>query len=97
MRSRAVKIGDLKAHLSRHLRRVREGERVVVLDRDKAVAEILPLAEKSDDVFERLAREGKCRLGTQRRGAIKISRLKRPVALEDFATDELPDVDLPRR
>jgi prevent-host-death family protein len=37
-----VKIADLKAHLSEHLRAVRRGETVTVLDRDRPVARIVP-------------------------------------------------------
>jgi prevent-host-death family protein len=37
-----VGIADLKAHLSQHLRRVRGGRTVTVLDRDTPVARIVP-------------------------------------------------------
>jgi prevent-host-death family protein len=37
-----VRIADLKAHLSEHLRTVRRGQRLTVLDRDTPVAEIVP-------------------------------------------------------
>ena len=37
-----VKIAELKAKLSEHLRRVRDGGSVVVLDRDRPVARIVP-------------------------------------------------------
>jgi prevent-host-death family protein len=39
---RTVKIGELKNRLSAYLRHVRNGEEVLVLDRDKPVARILP-------------------------------------------------------
>lgn len=38
-----VGIADLKAHLSEHLRAVRRGRTVVVLDRDSPVARIVPV------------------------------------------------------
>ena len=38
----AVRIGDLKAHLSEHLRAVRRGRTLTVLDRDRAIARIVP-------------------------------------------------------
>ena len=41
-RMRVVNIGDLKAHLSAHLQRVREGEEVLVCDRKQPVARIVP-------------------------------------------------------
>jgi prevent-host-death family protein len=37
-----VGIADLKAHLSHHLRRVRGGRTITVLDRDIPVARIVP-------------------------------------------------------
>jgi prevent-host-death family protein len=37
-----VGIADLKAHLSEHLRRVRGGRTLTVLDRDTPVAQIVP-------------------------------------------------------
>jgi prevent-host-death family protein len=37
-----VGIADLKAHLSRHLRRVRGGRTIIVVDRDTPVAQIVP-------------------------------------------------------
>ena len=40
---RTVKIGDLKARLSAHLHRVRQGEEVLVCDRNEPVARIVPV------------------------------------------------------
>jgi prevent-host-death family protein len=37
-----VRIADLKAHLSEHLRRVREGQSLTVLHRDTPVARLVP-------------------------------------------------------
>ena len=39
-----VRIADLKARLSEHLRTVRNGETLTVLDRDTPVARIIPYA-----------------------------------------------------
>jgi prevent-host-death family protein len=39
-----VRIADLKAHLSEHLRSVRNGGTLTVLDRDTPVARIVPYA-----------------------------------------------------
>jgi prevent-host-death family protein len=38
-----VKIADLKAHLSQHLRGVRRGRPVTVLDRETPIARIIPI------------------------------------------------------
>lgn len=37
-----VGIADLKAHLSQHLRRVRSGRTLTIMDRDTPVARIVP-------------------------------------------------------
>jgi antitoxin (DNA-binding transcriptional repressor) of toxin-antitoxin stability system len=41
--SHTVGIADLKAHLSEHLRKVRNGETLTVLDRDTPIAQIAPI------------------------------------------------------
>jgi prevent-host-death family protein len=38
-----VRIAELKARLSEHLRRVRRGHSLIVLDRDNPVAKIVPI------------------------------------------------------
>lgn len=40
-----VRIADLKARLSEHLRAVRAGESIAVLDRNTPVAQIIPVRE----------------------------------------------------
>jgi antitoxin (DNA-binding transcriptional repressor) of toxin-antitoxin stability system len=57
---RSVRIGELKTHLSRYLRIVRKGTRLLVMDRDTPVAEIGPItAERTaatsrrDDLIRR--------------------------------------------
>ena len=45
-----VRIADLKAHLSEHLRSVRNGGTVTVLDRDTPVARIIPFAAPSLEI-----------------------------------------------
>jgi prevent-host-death family protein len=48
---RTVNIGELKARLSAHIRLVRDGEEVLVCDRNKPVARIIPCSV--DDASER--------------------------------------------
>jgi prevent-host-death family protein len=48
---RRVKISDLKARLSAHLQHVRDGEELLVCDRNKPVARIVPC--RVDDQPER--------------------------------------------
>jgi prevent-host-death family protein len=45
-----VRIADLKARLSEHLRAVRKGRTLTVLDRDTPVARIVPYAAESLEV-----------------------------------------------
>ena len=42
-----VRIADLKARLSEHLRAVRSGETIAVLDRDTPVAHIVPIRQRT--------------------------------------------------
>jgi prevent-host-death family protein len=45
-----VRIADLKARLSEHLRSVRNGGTVIVLDRDTPIARIIPVAAPSLEI-----------------------------------------------
>ncbi len=46
---KAVKIADLKSNLSRHLRDVRSGRALTVLDRETPIARLVPI-DSGDDV-----------------------------------------------
>jgi prevent-host-death family protein len=50
---RTVKISDLKARLSAHLRFVRDGEELLVCDRNKPVARIVPCSAEDEPERER--------------------------------------------
>jgi prevent-host-death family protein len=52
---RTVKIAELKAHLSAHIRFVRNGEEVLILDRNTPVARLVSV-EPMDDYDERTRR-----------------------------------------
>ncbi len=51
-----VGIRELRNNLSRYLDRVREGEEVVVTDRGRAIARVLPVG--NERVLDRLVAEG---------------------------------------
>lgn len=51
---RTVNIGELKAKLSAHIRMVREGAEVLVCDRNKPVARIIPWHGENQPERERL-------------------------------------------
>jgi prevent-host-death family protein len=76
-----AKISDIKNHLSRYLALVRKGEVVRILDRDRPVAHIVPIAERATEEpvgAEGLAdmeRKGLIRRGT---GRLDAELLKPP-------------------
>ena len=65
---RQAKIANLKNNLSRYLEHVRRGGSVIVLDRDRPVARLVPLphegASGAADRLARLERQGLIRRGT---------------------------------
>ena len=50
---KSVGIAQLKAHLSAHLKAVRKGATVVILDRNEPVARLVPMEEKRGDLVIR--------------------------------------------
>jgi prevent-host-death family protein len=44
----AIRIADLKAHLSEHLRSVRQGRSLTVLDRDTPIARLVPYRAQAE-------------------------------------------------
>ncbi len=60
-----VNIAELKNRLSHYLRQVREGNEILIRDRNRPVAKIIPLPESTDLAAEELAlaAAGKLRLG----------------------------------
>ena len=59
-----VGVRELKAHLSRHLRRVRAGSRLVITERGRAIATIQPIEPAADlEWAHKMIAEGKARWG----------------------------------
>jgi prevent-host-death family protein len=56
--SATVGIGELRQNLSKYLRRVEQGERLIVTDRNRPVAELGPPATTGADL-DRLIAEGR--------------------------------------
>jgi len=52
-----VGIADLKAHLSEHLRKVRRGQTLTVLDRETPVARIVPYDDEAPLEVRRASRK----------------------------------------
>jgi len=58
--SDTVGVGELRQNLSRYLRRVANGERLIVTDRNRPVAELAPLTSRPR-TLDRLIAEGHVR------------------------------------
>jgi antitoxin (DNA-binding transcriptional repressor) of toxin-antitoxin stability system len=78
-----ISVSELKAHLSRYLRMASRGVRIVVKDRDDPVAMLGPLESAPLSWRERLAHEGRLRLGSQDWGSLVLSKLDRPVDIQE--------------
>jgi prevent-host-death family protein len=72
-----VGIRELRQDLSRYLRRVRAGERLVVTERGQPLAVLAPWAD-DDDVLGRLIASGQARRGDGR--LLEITPVTRPVS-----------------
>jgi antitoxin (DNA-binding transcriptional repressor) of toxin-antitoxin stability system len=79
---RAINVTELKAHLSMYLRMASRGSRILVKDRDEPIAQLGPPQAEAVSWRDRLAREGRLRLGTQDWRALTISKLDRPVDIQ---------------
>ncbi len=66
MTMRSLSISELKAKLSAQLRYVKRGKRVLVTDRGRPVAMLVPVEEPSADGLARLEAQGLVRRGAGR-------------------------------
>ena len=82
---KTVNIGELKNHLSAYLQYVRNGEEVVIRDRNVAVARILPIRE-SDQPSDREAEIA----AMVASGALKLA--EKPMDWEEFWARPRPDI-----
>ena len=78
---RSVNIADLKNNLSRYLNEVRQGEEVLVRDRNLPIAKIVPLSTGDEEELLALAAQGIISLPEKAKGFPK-----------DFFTASLPKV-----
>jgi prevent-host-death family protein len=79
---KAITVTELKAHLSKYLRQAARGARIVVKDRDEPIAELGPLTHEARSWRDRLAREGRLRLGTQDWSKLEVSKLDRRIDIQ---------------
>jgi prevent-host-death family protein len=68
-----VGVGELRQNLSKFLRRVERGERLVVTDRNRPVAELAPLPDEDQSAVQRLVAEGRA---TPAVGALDFKPIK---------------------
>ena len=85
-----VGIRELKAHLSRHLKRVRSGARLTVTERGRSIATISPVDTPADIGWaHRLVAEGRAHwsggkpAGSPRQGRVTGKRTVSDAVLED--------------
>jgi len=82
-----VGVRELKASLSRYLGKVKEGETVVVTERGKPIARIVPIA--IPDHIARLIAQGTVTWsGTPFRPPTKVFRLKPGPSLSDYISED---------
>ena len=87
---RTVRIGELRNHLSRYLRVVRDGASLIVMDRETPVAEIRPIA--SEPIDESNLRDDLVRRGVlvpAPRGSLTLDELGPPVRCRTSVLDAL--------
>ena len=85
-----VGIRELKAHLSRHLKRVRSGARLIVTERGRSIATISPVDAPADLTWaRRLVAEGRAHwsggkpAGSRSTGRITEGRTVSDAVIED--------------
>lgn len=80
-----VSVRDLRQHLSRYLRRVERGERLVVTERRRPVAMLGPLPE-NEDVLDYLIAIGEATPATS-----DLLDLPAPIRVEGPSSEEILD------
>jgi prevent-host-death family protein len=83
-------VAELKAHLSRYLRRVKAGEEILITERGVPVARIVPARSSADEGLLALERQGRVRVGTATlpKNFWKLPRGKDPDGLVRAAVSE---------
>ena len=79
---KAINVTELKAHLSKYLRLASRGSQIIVKDRNEPIAQLGPPQAGPLSWRDRLAHEGRLRLGTQDWRKLEISKLDRRVDIQ---------------
>ena len=85
-----VGIRDLKAHLSRHLKRVQSGVRLAVTERGRTIATISPVDAPSNvDWAHALVAAGRAHWsGGKPQGATRLVRVRRGKSVSDAVIED---------
>jgi len=94
---KAINVTELKANLSKYLRLASRGGRILVKDRDEPIAQLGPPQGATTSWRERLAAEGRLRLGSQDWAKLHISRPRRRVDIQASLRAVREDPDEVRR
>ena len=79
MAMKVINVSELKAYLSKYLRIASRGAQIIARDRDEPIAQRGPPHAEARSWRDRLAREGRLRVGTQSWADLKISKLGRRI------------------
>jgi antitoxin (DNA-binding transcriptional repressor) of toxin-antitoxin stability system len=79
---KAINVTELKANLSKYLRLASKGGRIIVKDRDEPIAQLGPPESAPTAWPDRLAADGRLRLGSQDWGRLSISKPRRAVDIQ---------------
>jgi len=94
---KSINVTELKANLSKYLRQASRGGRIVVKDRNEPIAQLGPPETGPVSWRERLAREGRLRLGSQDWGTQRISKLNRRIDIQASLREVREDASEIRR
>lgn len=87
---RSTNIADLRNRLTQYLREVREGEEIIVCDRARPIAKIVPLPPDDDPERAALVAAGLMRPAARRRSA-DFWKGRRPALPVELAAGALSD------
>ena len=73
-----INVSELKAHLSKYLRMASRGSLIVVKDRNEPIAQLGPPQIEALPWRDRMARQGRLRLGTQDWGQAEDLQARSP-------------------
>jgi prevent-host-death family protein len=93
-----VGVRDLKNQLSQYLQYVKDGEKVIITEHNKIIAEIsVPVQEKEDNIeffekeLERLNKEGEVILAKRNKSYVKLPETKENIDWEKIYNETRAD------